>query len=476
MKQPVYDILLKNSRIIDPANKLDDIRDLAITDGRIARIAHGLSGAEAREVFDLRGAFVLPGIIDLHVHASPWLGGRFGYKMMAQAGVTTALDMAGPMEGVISLAREYGCGMNIACIEYVRPGHTVRDTDPQAAELRQLTGRALAKGALGLKLLGGHYPLTPAATQRAIEIANEHQAYVALHAGTIEKGSNIEGFLQGIEAARGLALHMCHISAYCRGYVRPYMTETEEAIAALTANPNVRSESHLAAINACPAKCAGGEPESHITRKGLAVGGFPATEKGMEEAILQGWAMINVETGGSTVLGTGEEALEYWRAQDTNTAVSFPLYPREPRLRLTTATAPDGTFVVDCISTDGGGIPRNVIVEMGLPLVKLQALTMAEFVLKTSWNPSRILGLENKGHLSPGADADITVVDYERERPILAISNGKIIMHRGYVSGQGCKIITTAAGEKHIRSQGIEPIVVDLATSAIFAKKPLVRP
>ena len=47
--------------------------------------------------------------------------------------------------------------------------------------------------------------------------------------------------------------------------------------------------------------------------------------------------------------------------------------------------------MVDCISTDGGGIPRNVIVEMGLAMVKLQALSMEEFVIKTSVNPAKIL-------------------------------------------------------------------------------------
>ena len=47
---------------------------------------------------------------------------------------------------------------------------------------------------------------------------------------------------------------------------------------------------------------------------------------------------------------------------------------------LATEKRPDGSFVVDCISTDGGGIPRNVIIAKGLSLVKLGGLNMAEFV------------------------------------------------------------------------------------------------
>jgi hypothetical protein len=471
-----YDILLKNGKVVDPLNKIEDCYDVGITGGQISAVSQDLPASEAREIFDLHGACVLPGIIDLHVHVSPWLGGRFGYKMMAQVGVTTALDMAGPMDGLLGYAKKYGSGLNIACIEYVRPGHTVKDTDPSSKEIRDLLNLSLSKGSLGLKLLGGHYPLTPDATKRAIEIVNEQKAYVALHAGTMEKGSNIEGFHQGVEAAQGLALHMCHISAYCRGYTRPYMIETEEAVAALKANPNIRSESHLAAINACPAKCSNGQPESLITRKGLSVGGFSETEKGMEAAILHGWALINIEAGGTTMLATGKDAYTYWRAKETNTTVSFPVYPREPRIRLTTALNDSGNFVVDCISTDGGGIPRNVIVEMGIPLVKLQALTLSEFVIKTSLNPARILGLHNKGHLSVGADADITIVDVASERATLAIASGKIIMHQGYVCGQGCKIITTQEGKAYVKEQGIEPIVVDLATSAFYDKKALAKP
>jgi hypothetical protein len=80
----------------------------------------------------------VPGIIDLHVHTSSWLGGRFSHKMMAQAGVTTALDMAGPIESVLDIARDYAVGLNLACVQYVRPGHTVKTTDSDRGELEEL--------------------------------------------------------------------------------------------------------------------------------------------------------------------------------------------------------------------------------------------------------------------------------------------------------------------------------------------------
>ena len=463
-----YDALLKNGTVVDPVGAHEGIMDVAVAGGQIAEIAPDIDPSLAEELFDVRGFHVVPGIIDLHTHASAWLGGKWGHKMMAEVGVTTALDMSGPVDSVLDIAREHGVGLNIACIEYVRPEHTVRGNDPGREELQTVLETALRKGAIGLKLLGGHYPLTPEATARAIEVANRNRAYIAFHAGTLEKGSNIEGFLQAAELAAGHAIHIAHVNSYCRGAIRPYVQETEEAIAALELHPNLRSESYLSPLNGTSAKCAAGVPESRVTQHCLKTGGFPSTEAGFEEAILAGWAQINVEAGGRVVLGTGKAAVDYWRGRGTDTTVSFNVNPPEPRLRLVTAKRPSGEFVVDCISTDGGGIPRNMIVDMGLSLVRLQALSLADFVRKTSINPARILGLKTKGHFGAGADADITVLDLTRQKAVLGMANGQLVMYQGHVCGRGGRFITTAAGASAVTQKGLQPIVVNLADSAFY--------
>jgi len=463
-----YDILLKNGLVVDPTTQREGIMDLAVRDGQIVEVAPDLDPTQAKELFDMTGLCVVPGIIDLHVHASTWLGGKFAHKMLARAGVTTALDMSGPVDSVLDIARDYGVGLNIACINYVRPGHTV--ADPDESELCNLLEKCLAQGAIGFKLLGGHYPLTPDATARAIAVANRYKAYVAFHVGSKKCGSNIKGFLEAVALAQGNSLHIAHINSYCRGLNRPYMTETEEAVAALIGNPNIRSESYLSPVNGTSAKCSGGVPESLVTQKCLAVGGFASSETGMEEAILAGWAQINVEAGGRMILATGPDALAYWRQKATDTTVGFKVNPPEPRLRLATAKRPSGGFVVDAISTDGGGIPRNVIAEMGLALVKLQALTIQEFVVKTSCNPARILGLANKGHFREGADADVTVLDVASQQPVMAIANGRVIMHKGFVCGTGGRIVTTAAGAGYVRDKGLTPLVVDLEHSGFYQR------
>lgn len=463
-----YDILLKNGIVVDPGASTQILADIAIVDGKIAEIASNIDPTTAQEVIDVGGRYMLPGIIDLHVHISPRHGGACGHRMMAQAGITTAFDMSGPVDSIIKIAKESGVGLNIACIEGVRPEYTVKDTNPSEAELQELLDNSLQKGAIGLKLLGGHYPLAPEATARAISVANRNKAYVAFHVGTLRNGSNIDGFLEAVELAGDNCLHIAHVNSYCRGMVRPYMTETEEAINALERNPNIRSESYLSPMNGTSAKMINGIPESLQTRKLLIKGGFEATQHGFEEAVMAGWAQVNVEAGGIMVLATGKDAIAYWQQKETYCTVSFKVNPPEPRIRLVTAKRSSGGFVVDTISTDGGGIPRNTIVEMGLLLVKLQAMTMMEFAQKTSYNPARILGLKNKGHFTLGADADITVIDLNTQSAFMSLSNGQIIMYNGYVCGCGSNFITTEAGANYVRASGLQPIIVDLTESAFY--------
>jgi len=59
--------LIKNGRVIDPASKTDRVADVLIVDGKVARVAPDLSGADA-DVLDATGLVVAPGFIDMHVH------------------------------------------------------------------------------------------------------------------------------------------------------------------------------------------------------------------------------------------------------------------------------------------------------------------------------------------------------------------------------------------------------------------------
>lgn len=72
--QARYDLLLQGGHVIDPRNGVNAVRDVAVTDGRIAAVAERIDASQARLVIDVQGLYVTPGLIDLHVHVFPTTG------------------------------------------------------------------------------------------------------------------------------------------------------------------------------------------------------------------------------------------------------------------------------------------------------------------------------------------------------------------------------------------------------------------
>ncbi len=464
------DLLIKNGYVVDYATNTEGIYDIAVTGGKITAMEQSLNYT-ANQTIDAEGKLVVPGLVDMHVHASAWLGGYYGHEMLIKAGVTSALDMSGPGKSVFEIARDHGAGVNLATIEYMRPGHTVKTEDPSTEELTDLISKLLTEGSIGIKLLGGHYPLTPEATSRAIKVAGELNAYTAFHAGTTAHGSNIEGMLEAVELADGYPLHLAHINAYCRGLIKPAMEETQMALTALANNLNISCEAYLSPFNGTSAEIVDGMAGSLVTRRCLKTGGYSEDAAGMEKAILEGWAQINLPQGDEVVLATGAVARDYWKSKDTDVTVSFTVNPITPRVEIATAKGANGKFLVDAISTDGGGIPRNVLIPAGLALVDLGGLTLKEFVAKVSYNPSQILGLVSKGSLAVGKDADITIINTHTKEAYATIVNGTACYLDGKLNKQKGKIITTAAGADYIKNFGLEPLIVNISESSLFTKK-----
>ncbi len=87
------DILIRGGEVIDPSQQLRGVRDIAVADGRILSIAEQISDADATSTIDARGLYVVPGLIDLHLHVYPH--SPFGLEadpLCAAGGVTTMLD------------------------------------------------------------------------------------------------------------------------------------------------------------------------------------------------------------------------------------------------------------------------------------------------------------------------------------------------------------------------------------------------
>lgn len=63
-----YDLLIKGGTLVDPAESLSAVRDVAFAGGLVAAVGEDLDTGDAREVIDAAGCVVTPGLIDIHVH------------------------------------------------------------------------------------------------------------------------------------------------------------------------------------------------------------------------------------------------------------------------------------------------------------------------------------------------------------------------------------------------------------------------
>src|ERR1700761_3155649 len=94
-----FDLLLRGGRVICPASNIDGVMDVAVKGGKIAAVQPDVLPSSAKEVVDVSGKLVLPGLIDTHAHVFQYVSGRFGMNpdmVGVQSGVTTLIDQGGP--------------------------------------------------------------------------------------------------------------------------------------------------------------------------------------------------------------------------------------------------------------------------------------------------------------------------------------------------------------------------------------------
>ncbi len=99
--QTQYDLLLQGGHVIDAKNNISAVRDVAIRDGKIAAVAQHIDPALALKTVDVKGLYITPGLVDIHVHVYASTGERNSYAgdnsvfpdgFTLRSGVTTAAD------------------------------------------------------------------------------------------------------------------------------------------------------------------------------------------------------------------------------------------------------------------------------------------------------------------------------------------------------------------------------------------------
>ena len=193
-----YDLLITGGTVIDPDSGLHDRRDVGIVDGRIVAVAAGLSTSDARDVVDATDRFVVPGLVDLHVHVYPGVAdlsveadptclGR-GVTTVVDAGSSGANTFPGFRRHVVEASRGRVLAyLNISATGQIDPFlgelHDLRFADPERAAA---VARAHPDVVVGFKvriseMLAG--PNGLAGLDRALEAGRATGLPVMVHIG-----------------------------------------------------------------------------------------------------------------------------------------------------------------------------------------------------------------------------------------------------------------------------------------------------
>ena len=135
--------LLKNAHVVDPVAGLDGVMDVALEGEKITAVGEGLEAPADAEVVDLTGKYLVPGLVDIHVHLRD--PGQ-EYKEDIESGTRAAAK--GGFTGVCSMPNTDPCTDNGIVVQYIKTraaevGHC--RVYPSGACTRGLKGEALAE-------------------------------------------------------------------------------------------------------------------------------------------------------------------------------------------------------------------------------------------------------------------------------------------------------------------------------------------
>lgn len=390
-------ILLKNGRVLDPANSIDGLFDVVIMNGRIASLQEagksfdGEGGAPAKEakdweVIDCKGLLILPGLVDIHTHLRE-PGEEYketiktGTEAAAAGGVTTILCMANttPVNDNASVTRLITDKAKADGIVNVRPIGAVT----MGLKGCDLTEFAELKEAGCVALSDDGIPIASAALmRRALEYARLTGMPVISHAedtAIVDNGVMNEGVTSTKLGLRGIP-----------NAAEDIMVARDVALAELTGG-----RLHIA----------------HVSTEGAVDIIRSAKARGVK---------VTAEVAPHHLLLTDAAVCGY----NTDAKMNPPLRTQAD-IDALIAGLTDGT--IDAIATDhaphssiekdvefdsaaNGVVGLETSLALMLGLVNDKALSLETVVGAMTINPSKLMGL-NTGTLGIGREADITLID-----------------------------------------------------------------
>jgi dihydroorotase len=378
-------ILIKGGHVVDPQNKIDAPMDVLIENGRIKKVEAGITD-KAETVIDASGKFVVPGLIDLHVH---FRQPGHEYKETIETGLRAAVK--GGFTGVCPMPNTEPPADSRSDMEFMR-GEARRvnlvNLWPVGAVTLKQAGKELTEfgelkkgGAVALSD-DGHAITDSNILRRALEYAKKFDLVIMLHCqdeglfcgGCMNEGlvstrlglKGIPSEAESVEVARdiqladltGARLHFCHISSQ----------RSLEVIRA------AKQQGSKFTAETCP-------HYFHLT----------------DDAVMHynTFAKMNPPLRTDSDVRAIKQALR----SGTLEAISTDHAPHA-----------ENEKDIEFDKAPFGIIGLETSLPLSLRLVQEKTLTMTQLVEKMSLNPAKILKLD-RGHLSEGAAADVTVID-----------------------------------------------------------------
>ena len=236
-----YDIVIRGGRLIDGTGNPSFLADVAIQDGRIARIGK-LGAVNAKRVIDAKGLVVSPGFIDIHNHSDYTIITDGNAQSMVRQGVTSMIlgeggsvaplggkqeesnNIAGwtDFDGYFSRLLKQGISTNIGSYvgssqiwTYVRGEHAGPPTTDEVTKMQALVRQAMQQGALGVASSLSGPPGSWIDTDTLVamcRIAGEYGGIYSTHMRTEGKGV-FESVAEAIEIGKraGVPVDIIHL-------------------------------------------------------------------------------------------------------------------------------------------------------------------------------------------------------------------------------------------------------------------------
>jgi dihydroorotase len=415
----VNSLLLTGGRVIDPANRFDAVADVLIISGKISALGKDAGAKAPKEIerLDAKGKIVCPGLIDLHVHLrEPGQTAKenlaTGTSAAARGGFTSVVCMPNTLpaidnSGTVALIRERAAREGVVNV-FVAGAITKNIAGDELAQIG-----SLKKAGVVAISDDGHCIQNNELMRRACEYAKMFDLPVMDHCqdySLVTDGVMHEGYWS-------LALGL-----------RGWPSAGEEMIVAR----NILIAELTGAKIHCQHLSAAGSVAllREAKKRGVSISGEACPHHfTLTDAAVAGSEKFWADDGKSLSSRLSTINLPEWPAYDTNFKMNPPLRSARDREAILEGLA-DGTIDILCSDhaphcdyekeVEFDYAPFGITgleTELALSLMQLvhaKRISLPDMIAKFTINPARLLNL-NKGTLSLGADADVTVFDPDHE-------------------------------------------------------------